>query len=113
MALRRRLEGVADISISLSEQTVEVKFTEGHTAFSPKVFRNAAQEAAVEVLTLQIDACGVIEQKASERWLAAGENRFLLVEGRAVPDGEAVCVSGRLDDRSGPSRLEITAVASQ
>lgn len=108
VALRRRLEGVAAISISQSRQTTEVEFAQGHHAFSPGAFRDAVEEAGVEVLSFQIEACGVIEQKEHQRWLAAGKNRFLLVEGGTAPVGGAVCLSGRLNDRSGPHRLEIT-----
>ena len=109
VALRRRLEGVADISISQSRQTTEVEFAQGPHAFSPRAFRDAVGEAGVKVLSFHIDACGVIEQKDRQRWLAAGKNRFLLVEGGTSPGpvGQAVCVSGRLNDDSVPHRLEI------
>lgn len=109
VALRRRLEGVANISISQSRQTAEVEFTSPLHAFSPDAFRDAVGEAEVTVLSFEIEVCGVIEQKESQRWLAAGKNRFLLVEGGTSPGpvGRAVCVSGRLDDESDPHRLEI------
>ncbi len=112
VALRRRLEGVVDIAISQSRQTTEVEFTQGPHAFSPRAFRDALGEAGVEVLRFEIEACGVIEQKDNQRWLAAGKNRFLLVEeGTASgPVGKAVCVSGRLNDHSAPHRLEIIAL---
>lgn len=108
VALRRRLEGVADISISQSRQTAVVEFADGRHAFSPSVFRDAINEAGVgvEVLNLQIDACGEIERKGSQHWLIAGENRFSLDESATPPVGQPVCVSGRLNDRSDPYRLE-------
>ena len=105
--MRRRLEGVASISISMSEQTTEVVFARGQ-AFSPTVFRDAVGESGVKVLSFQIEACGVIEQSEGQRWLAVGEDRFLREERDIAPPGQAVCVSGRLDDRSAPYRLEIT-----
>jgi hypothetical protein len=113
VALRRRLEGVADISISQSRQTTEVTFAQGPHTFSPRAFRDAVGEAGVSVLSFHIDACGVVEQKDRQRWLAAGKNRFLLVEGgrtSAGPVGQAVCVSGRLNDDSVPHRLKIMDV---
>lgn len=110
MALRRRLEGVDGISISQGEQTVQVDFAEGGRAFLPAVFRDVVDDAGVEVVAFQIDACGVIEEKESQRWLIAGENRFLLEESGTTPVGEPLCVSGSLNDRSDPQRLKITTV---
>jgi hypothetical protein len=115
VALHRRLEGVAHIAISQSRQTVEVAFAPGPYAFSPAAFREAVDEAGVEVLSFRIEACGVIEQEDGVRWLAAGRNRFLLAEavvvgGAGLTDGEVVCVSGSLEDRSRPGRLEITGL---
>lgn len=110
VALRGRLEGVAEISISQSRQTTVVNFARGAHAFSPVAFRDAVDEAGVEVLTFHIEACGVIEQNDSQRWLVAGKNRFLLVEGEPAPAGRTLCVSGRLDDRSRPLRLTIAGL---
>lgn len=110
VALHRRLEGVAKVSISQSHQTAAVEFADGRRRFLPGVFRAAVDEAGVEILAFQIDACGVIEQKENQRWLIAGENRLLLEEGGPAPIEEPVCVSGRLNDRSEPYRLAITAI---
>lgn len=106
VALRRRLEGVATVSISISEQTTEVAFAPGH-AFVPAVFREAVKEAGVEVLSFEIEACGVTERIDDHWWLTTGADRFLLVAHELPAPGQAVCASGRLDDRSTPSRLEI------
>lgn len=110
LGLRRRLEGVTNISISQSRQTAVVEFADRRQAFSPRVFRDIVDEVGVEVLTFQIDACGAIEQKQSQRWLVAGENRFLLEEDGTAPVGPPLCVSGRLDDRSAPYRLTVTGI---
>jgi hypothetical protein len=110
MALRRRLEGVNAIAISQSQQTAEVGFAKGDHLFSPSEFRGAVKEAGVVVLALRIEACGVIEQNGSERWLTAGKNRFVLAAGETGQVGKGVCVSARLDDRAGPDRLEIAEV---
>jgi hypothetical protein len=58
VALRRRLEGVASISISQERQTAEVAFARGPHIFSPEEFRAAVGEADVEVLSFEIEACG-------------------------------------------------------
>jgi|KBSSwiStaDraftv2_1062776.scaffolds.fasta_scaffold723012_1 hypothetical protein len=110
VALRRRLEGVAEVSISQREQTAEVTFAKGDYAFSSDAFRKAVAEAGVVVLSFQIDACGSIEQEQEQRWLVTDRNRFLLTAGDTLPSDQPICVSGRLDDRAPPLRLHITDV---
>jgi hypothetical protein len=105
VALRRRLEGVTDISISQSEQTAEVRF-EGDHAFSPAAFRKAVGEAGVKVLRFEVDVCGSVEEKQGQRLLIAGKNRWPLTGDRTVPLGQPLCASGRLDDRTDPPTFE-------
>ena len=109
VALRRRLEGVTDISISQREQTAEVHFAGNHT-FSPDEFRKAVGEAGVRVRTFDVEACGSIEQDQQQRWLIAGKNRWRLSGGAAAPANQPICVSGRLDDRAEPPTLDVTDV---
>lgn len=110
VALRGRLEGVADVSISQREQTAEVRFDGGDHRFSPEAFRKAVGEAGVVVVSFEIDACGSIEQDREQQWLVAGKNRLLLTGGRPVAPDRMMCVSGRLDDRAQPLRLDVTDV---
>ena len=104
-SLRRRLEGVASISISQSRQTVDVIFADGRSAFSAGAFREALAETGIEVVALQLDACGAIERKNGQHWLVAGNNRFLVESAAPATIGRHVCVLGPLDDRSAPYRL--------
>ena len=53
--MRRRLVGVADISISHSQQTAVVTFLPGTQMFSAAAFREAVAEADVEVVSLHAD----------------------------------------------------------
>lgn len=110
VALRQRLAGVTGISISQSDQTVSVQFAPGGGGFSPVVFRDAVAEAGIEVLAIDIDACGVVEEATGQRWLVAGANRFMLDDGGGTPTGRLMCVSGSLNDRSTPYRVTPTAI---
>ena len=110
VALRQRLPGVAAVSISQSEQTVVVEFAQQGDVFSPAVFRDAVDDAGIEVLAMQIDACGVAEETAGQRWFVAGANRLALEDGGAVPVGQPVCVLGSLDDVSTPYRFTPTTI---
>ncbi len=107
VALRRRLEGVAGVSISQRQQTAEVTFGAGDHRFSPQAFREAINEAGVKVLSVQIEACGVIQEDANGRRLVSGRNTFVLVDAATTAAGQAVCVTGTLDDTSDPPRLEV------
>ncbi|HVL69739.1 MAG TPA: hypothetical protein VM364_20950 [Vicinamibacterales bacterium] len=96
VVLRQRLEGVARLGISESEQTTAVTFAPPSRRFSPEVFRTALRQVGIEVLTMDVNACGAIERQANTRWLQAGETRFLLTGEFDPPSTPAVCVTGRL-----------------
>ena len=104
VALRRRLEGVATIAISQQQQTAEVVFAPGQHVFAPAEFRAAVEEADVEVLSFEVEACGRVEQDANTRWFVAGLNRFVVSDGSLSRDGPA-CVSAALDDGREPHQL--------
>lgn len=108
VALRRRLEGVVQVSISQSQQTAAVTFAPGTRVFSATAFRSAVAEADVEVVSLEIDACGVIEQDAL-RWVSDRVEPFLRVRGVA-PTRDVVCVSGRLNDQVAPYEVDVAIV---
>jgi hypothetical protein len=109
VALRRRLEGVASVSISLGNQTTQVAFVGGQP-FSPEVFREAVAEVGGEVLSFRIDACGALELMERQSWLVTGTDRFLLVGRELDPARQAICVSGRLENFTMPYRLGVTDV---
>jgi len=106
MALRRRLEGVADIRISQERQTAEVFFTAGARAFDATEFRAAVGEADVEVLRLAIDACGRFERHGDTTWFVAASNRFRVAD-QPQPAGDLGCLSADLDDGSVPGLLRL------
>lgn len=107
VALRQRLEGVAGVAISEGEQTTEVIFAPGDHAFSLEAFRTALQQADVEVLTIEADACGVVEAGGSSGLLRAGKVTLLLTGAEAAASGSGVCVTGRLDTKGGRLRLAV------
>ncbi len=106
VALRRRLDGVAHISISQSRQTAEVAFAAKPHAFSTVAFREAVGEAEVEVLRFEVDVCGVVVLDGDQWWLTSGTDRFFLSDGEWA-GGQRVCVTGRLTDGSDRSHLVI------
>ena len=89
---------------------VVVEFAQGGSVFSSAVFRDAVDDAGVQVQAIQIDACGTIEETQGQRWLVAGANRFALDDRGGAPVGHPVCVLGRLNDDSTPYRLTPTTI---
>lgn len=110
LALRQRLAGVETVSISESAQTTEVTFAPGDHTFSADVFRRALQQAKVDVVTIDVDACGVIERSGDQARLRAGGNEFLLRGAQNASEPGPVCVSGRLVEEGEPPRLDVSAV---
>lgn len=109
VALRQRLSGVDTVKISESAQTTEVTFAPGNHAFSTEVFRGALKQAHVDVVTIDVDACGVIERNGEQTRLRAGANEFVL-GGAQAPEPGTACVSGRLADEGRPPRLDVSRV---
>jgi hypothetical protein len=108
VALRRRLAGVADISISQQAQTAAVTFVPGTLAFSAEDFRSAVAEAEVEVLTLDVRVCGVVDDNHALRTAAPERPPLVQLHGD-VRLGASVCVTGRLDDRPEPDTLDVVS----
>ena len=107
VALRRRLAGVSDVSISQSQQTAAVTFLSGTHEFSAAAFREAVAEADVEVVSLEAEVCGVIDGDNGLRWLGDVSRPFVRLRGGDAPPGSAVCVSGRLDETVEPYELHV------
>jgi L-alanine-DL-glutamate epimerase-like enolase superfamily enzyme len=108
VALRRRLSGVADVSISQGQQTAAVTFTAGTHAFSAEEFRAAVAEADVQVVTLDVDVCGVIDRDNMLRVSAESDGTRVRLLGDGPPPGSAVCVTGRLTALAEPYELEVS-----
>ena len=107
VALRRRLDGVTSVSISQSEERAAVTFSGTH-AFSPAVFREALRAADVEVIRLEVEACGAVEHTTDRTWLIAGPDRFHL-QGVTRTLSSRVCVTGQLQENGSDKRIVVTS----
>jgi hypothetical protein len=108
VALRRRLAGVADISISQSQQTAAVTFVSGTRAFSSAAFRDAVAEADVEVVSLEVDVCGAVDDQNVLRPSTMASEALVRLRGGGAQAGSIVCVTGRLDERPEIPELQVT-----
>ncbi len=107
VALRRRLDGVADVSISQSEQVAAVAFVSGTRAFSAAAFREAVAEADVTVVSLDLDVCGLIDHENTLRSSSDVATTLLRLRGSHALEVGAVCVTGRLNDLVAPYELDV------
>jgi hypothetical protein len=106
VALRRRLAGVAQISISQSQQSAEVTFVSGTPSFSAAAFSEAVAEAEVDVLSLEVDVCGVVDDQRVLRSSTGGQQPFVRLRGSDPVGAATICVRGRLDEGHEPPELE-------
>ena len=111
--MRRRLAGVADVAISQSQQTAAVTFVSGTHEFSAAAFREAVAEADVEVLSLEVDVCGVIDGENGLRSAGDGKRPLVRLRGGSALPGSAVCVSGHLDEPVEPYETHVLVVRAR
>ncbi len=104
--MRRRLEGVAEISISQHEQRATVTFVPGTVLFSSEAFRSAVAEADVQVITFDVRACGLVDGNGLLRRTTGGHEPFVQLRGPVQP-GSSICATGRLDEHSQPYQLDV------
>jgi hypothetical protein len=102
----RRLDGVADVSISTRTKLVEVTYKPG-SSFQPQGIREAAVQAGATVVELRIIGRGRVAVDGSKRYFVAGKNRFLLIDSRSLPVDKPVLVTGTLDDSATPFKLKV------
>lgn len=108
--MRRRLSGVADVSISQGEQTAAVSFITGTRVFSAAAFRGAVGEADVDVVSLNVDVCGVVDDQNLLRSSTDGQQPFVRLRGSEARAGSTICVTGRLEEGPELSALDVTKV---
>ena len=108
VALRRRLAGVTDVSISQREQTAAVTFAARTLVFSAADFRRAIAEADVTVLTIDVTVCGVIETGNVLRVSSSNGAPTLQLRGASAVPGDNICITGRLRDEPQPYEVEVT-----
>ena len=108
--MRRRLAGVYEVSVSQQAQTVAVIFRPGTRVFSAAAFRAAVGEAEVEVVTLELDVCGVADGTNDLPSLRVGVQSVFRLRDANARAGSRICVEGRLDDGVEPNVLHVKTV---
>lgn len=96
------------IAVDDDKDTATVQFAKGEE-FSPAAFQDAVERVRMRVVTLRLQACGVVDEADGAKWMTAGANRFRLRSERDVPVGKTICADGSLDTGSAPATFQISA----
>lgn len=110
-SLRKHFDKAA-IDVDDEKDLATVRFDEKQP-FSETVFRQAATDVRMRVVTFRVQACGRIEASGNEKWLKAGDNRFLVHSEREMPLDTPLCLDGRLDSSHDPATFEVSAFEPQ
>ena len=100
----RRLDGVADVSISWQRKLVEVTYTP-NSRFQPQGIREAVAQVAVAVDQFTIVARGRIVLDGATGYFVAGQDRYLLKDLSSIPQGKLISITGIVDGSESPYRL--------
>lgn len=96
------------IDVDDEKDTATVQFAKGEN-FSPAAFQDAVERVRMRVVTLRVQACGLVDEADGAKWMTAGANRFRLRGDRDVPAGKNICADGSLDTSSTPPTFQISA----
>ncbi|MBI2818873.1 MAG: heavy-metal-associated domain-containing protein [Acidobacteria bacterium] len=102
----QRLDGVADVSISLQTNVVQITYQPA-ASFQPQGIREAVDQVGGRVAQLQIVARGHVEPAGSNQYFVAGKNRFLVTDSSSIPEGKLISITGTVDDSETPFKLRI------
>jgi hypothetical protein len=106
----RRMPDIADVAISLSNESITLSYKPG-TTFGPRQIRQVLQLLDVGVVQFQIRARGRVQQRGGKRFFIAGKDEFVLAaadNGAAIPVDAPVLIEGIINDRLDPLELRIS-----
>ena len=108
----RRIEGVDEVTISRSNESVMIAYSLG-PAFQPEEIRKVLAPLFVTIEVFQVRARGRVEDQDGKRFFVAGKNRFVLAapdsNAPRVPSDTPVVIEAVLNDQLDP--LELTVMS--
>jgi len=108
----RRLQGVDQVKISLSNEAIMLTYKPG-APFNPGAIRKVLEPLGVGVVQFQISARGRVFEQDGKRSLVAGKEKFGLldaIDSPAVPLDTPVLIEGILFDRDKPMAVKVLNV---
>jgi hypothetical protein len=106
-SLKRQYQTSA-INVDDEKDTATVQFAKGED-FSAAAFEDAVERVRMRVVTLRVQACGLVEDAGGAKWMAAGQNRFRLRSDQEIPVGKTICADGSLDTTRTPATFQVSA----
>jgi hypothetical protein len=106
-SLKRQYQTSA-INVDDEKDTATVQFAKGED-FSAAAFQDAVERVRMRVVTLRVQACGLVEDAGGAKWMAAGQNRFRLRSDQEIPVGKTICADGSLDTTRTPATFQVSA----
>lgn len=108
----RRLQGVDKVKISRSNEAILLTYKPG-AKFDTQAIRKVLDPLKVGVVQFQVGVRGQMHEDGSKRILAAGPDRFILldaIDSPDVPAGVPVRIEGILYDRETPMSIKVLTV---
>ncbi|HWT44347.1 MAG TPA: hypothetical protein VN085_00220 [Vicinamibacterales bacterium] len=106
-SLKRQYQTSA-INVDDEKDTATVQFAKGQE-FSAAAFQDAVERVRMRVVTLRVQACGLVDAADGAKWMTAGQNRFRLRSDQEIPVGKTICADGSLDTTRTPATFEVSA----
>lgn len=107
-----RLQGVDKVKISLRNEAILLTYKAG-ARLDTQAIRNVLQPLKVGVVQFQAGVRGEVREEGGKRILAAGPDRFVLLDAIDSPDipiGVPVHIEGILYDRHAPMEIKVLTV---
>ncbi|HTA44459.1 MAG TPA: hypothetical protein VK789_18550 [Bryobacteraceae bacterium] len=107
-----RLQGVDKVKISRSHESILLTYKPG-ARFDTEAIRKVLEPLKVGVVQFQVGVRGEMHQDGAKRILAAGPDRFTLldaIDSPDVPAGVPVRIEGILYDRHAPMEIKVLTV---
>ena len=108
----RRLQGVDKVKISRSHESIMLTYKPG-ARFDAQAIRKILEPLKVGVVQFQVGVRGEMHKESGKRILAAGSERFILLDAIDSPDVPAsvpIRIEGILYDHHSPMEIKVLTV---
>lgn len=109
----RRIPGVEDVKISLSNEAIMLTYKPG-TAFDPDGIRKILTQLQVGVNQFQVVVRGQLQEQSGKRWFVGGKDKFILAEvaptAPKLTPNTPVIIEAILNDKVSPMEVKVLNV---
>lgn len=111
-SLKQQFGAQATVEVDDETDTATVRLAKDQK-FDLKPFVAAATQVRMRVMAFRLEVCGRVSAQGQERWLSAGDARFLVAGGDSLPLDRPLCIEGDLDASKEPLTLTVTSSKRQ